>query len=230
MEFRYGDSTLVLTIYVKNGDPWFKAKEIALFLGYGDPGQAIRKRIHADNKISWIDLHADGGDFETPSNWQPNTVFIDKFGFHQLLLRSKLPSAEVLQAWLTMEVMPQLKQQDQVERLKRFAELVTLNVDDLTCKNGYIYVATTDAFENENFYKIGSSTNVEKRLAELNKSSPTDWRSIASFESSKHLIDLTKMCDELKDLHAGRDFFRFSSPSEALDKCKETYAKIKSNL
>jgi prophage antirepressor-like protein len=105
-----------LWIYItKLNKPWFKAKEIAGFLGYKWEAQAIAKNVSQFNKRVWNDLiDEDGGcsdrpPHDTPSNWQPYTVFISEAGLYQLMMKSKLPGMEDFQNWVTSDVLPSIR-------------------------------------------------------------------------------------------------------------------------
>ena len=45
---------------------WFKAKQVALLLGYLDPGRSIRQNFDPEDKISLEKLIEKGGRFNTP--------------------------------------------------------------------------------------------------------------------------------------------------------------------
>lgn len=107
--FIFADTRLELFIYCdKNHQPWFKAKEIALFMGYQDSTQAIRAHIFSNNKIEWCKLTAT--DTSIPFNCQwPHAIFINEPGLYQLTMRSKLPSMLKFQVWVTSEVLPSIR-------------------------------------------------------------------------------------------------------------------------
>lgn len=114
--FTLEKSDIELWIYVDQQDnPWFKAKEVAAFLGYKWEAQAISNNVSSFNKRSWNDLwsRSTGPYPETPSNWQPNTIFINEPGLYQLMMRSKLPGMENFQNWVTSDVLPSIRKTGQ---------------------------------------------------------------------------------------------------------------------
>lgn len=103
-QFALGNLSLDLFIYTdKEQTPWFKAKEVAVFLGYKDADKAIRTHVFNCNKISWIGLPPFQRVSEKPVYWKPNTVFIKEPGLYQLMMKSKLPNMEAFQQWVTSD-------------------------------------------------------------------------------------------------------------------------------
>lgn len=112
--FTLETSNIELWIYVDPQDnPWFKAKEVATFLKYKDPGDAIRNNVSKYNKFTWIEVVGLDHHLETPLNWQPNTIFINEPGLYQLMMRSKLPGMEKFQNWVTSDVLPSIRKTGQ---------------------------------------------------------------------------------------------------------------------
>ncbi|AAC70347.1 Ld-bro-p [Lymantria dispar multiple nucleopolyhedrovirus] len=113
-EFRFGEDVFRLR-YVLNDPVKFVAKDVAGSLKYQDAKRAIR--IHVDDKYKSTFEHgeirshlasnalAKQGD---PLYLHPHTVLITKEGVIQLIMKSKLPYAVELQAWLLEEVIPQV--------------------------------------------------------------------------------------------------------------------------
>lgn len=89
-------------IITKDGEPWFVGKEIAEKLGYSNSRKALADHVK-DNHKNTVTIR----DGITRGN--PNQVIIDEAGFYSLVLRSKLPSAEAFQEWVTSEVLPTIR-------------------------------------------------------------------------------------------------------------------------
>ncbi|AOT85599.1 bro-j [Cyclophragma undans nucleopolyhedrovirus] len=114
-QFKFGDDTFNLRYIVDNEEVKFVAKDVASGLKYQDTKKAIK--IHVDDK--YIFNFNQGGQNAPPSHnalvkrgdplyLQPHTVLINKSGVIQLIMKSKLPYAVELQAWLLEEVIPQV--------------------------------------------------------------------------------------------------------------------------
>lgn len=76
--YSFGDSSLELYIYVdENQNPWFKAKEVAVFLGYADADLNVRP----ENILSWSKLAIPSlrCEIETTAHWHPNTARHETF-------------------------------------------------------------------------------------------------------------------------------------------------------
>lgn len=108
-QFILGDVSLELNIFIDgNQNPWFRAMEIAEFLGYVNSRKAIIDNVHELNKCILNKLVIDGS-CELPFNWKPYNIFINEPGLHQLMTKSKLTILEVFQNWLMYDVLPSLR-------------------------------------------------------------------------------------------------------------------------
>lgn len=85
-----------LRVFFREDGPWFVARDVAKVLGYTNPPKAIRDHCKAVN------------DSFTMGNRTP-TKIIPESDLYRLILRSKLPSAEAFQDWVTMEVLPAIR-------------------------------------------------------------------------------------------------------------------------
>lgn len=94
---------------------WFKGGDVAKFLEYSSPRQAISKYIPIQWKKNWNDLMASsigystGNVIQKPSNWHPSTLFISEPGLYALVSRSKKLEALKFQRWLYEEVLSSLR-------------------------------------------------------------------------------------------------------------------------
>jgi prophage antirepressor-like protein len=80
------------------GNPWFVARDVATALGYRDTVNAIKTHCKGVVKRH---LPSNGGKQECST--------IPESDLYRLILRSKLPSAEAFQDWVTMEVLPAIR-------------------------------------------------------------------------------------------------------------------------
>lgn len=85
---------------VKDSEPWFVGKDVAIALGYEKPTDAARKHVDPEDRgISKM---------ETPSGLQTMTI-INESGLYSLILSSKLPTAKKFKHWVTSEVLPSIR-------------------------------------------------------------------------------------------------------------------------
>lgn len=95
--FSLSGNRLELYIYMDgNYAPWFRAKEVARFLGYLDFHKAIRKHVYSGNKITW-----------DPAC--PEVIFINEAGMYELMFNSKLPNKQLFREWITADVLPAIR-------------------------------------------------------------------------------------------------------------------------
>jgi prophage antirepressor-like protein len=115
--------------------PWFKAKEMAHILGYGNTRQAIIDHVKIKNKSKYMTLLG-SRDSIPLENVQPETIFINEAGLYSLILRSKLKSAVEFQDWITSDVLPSIRKTGTYvykpkERIKRNHVLSITNETEL---------------------------------------------------------------------------------------------------
>lgn len=80
----------------KNGDIWFIASDVASALGYAKPNNAINNHCRNINKINY------------PETGQPINI-ISESDVYRLVMRSKIPDAELFQDWVVEEVLPSIR-------------------------------------------------------------------------------------------------------------------------
>lgn len=97
---------------------WFKGNDVAEFMEYKKPGDAITNNVSSEWRRSWCDLQASGGnghltmvhsDDVMPPKWQPHTMFISEVGLYALVTRSKKPEAVKFTKWINEKVLPSLR-------------------------------------------------------------------------------------------------------------------------
>lgn len=96
-------------VVVKDGEPWFVAKDVAGVLGYTNPQEAVREHCKKAQLV--------GGERNaqplavgcTPFSLNPQTVIIPERDIYRLIMRSKLPSAERFEEWVVAEVLPTIR-------------------------------------------------------------------------------------------------------------------------
>ena len=76
---------------------WFKAKQVALLLGYLDPCWSIRQNVDPEDRISLEKLIGKGGVIPPPlplvSNFQGSTLYLSESGLYSLIFGSRLEKA-----------------------------------------------------------------------------------------------------------------------------------------
>ena len=93
------EGSRVRTIEI-DGNPWFVGKDVAEVLGYRDTSDALKKHVRDDDKGVGV-LPTPGGNQEMK--------IINESGLYSLIMKSKLPSAENFQHWVTSEVLPSIR-------------------------------------------------------------------------------------------------------------------------
>lgn len=85
---------------LKDGEPWFIAKDIATALGYKNARDAVETHVDTEDKgVAKCD---------TPGGSQ-NLAVINESGMYALIFGSKLDSAKKFKHWVTAEVLPEIR-------------------------------------------------------------------------------------------------------------------------
>ena len=87
---------------LKNGEPWWVAKDVCDVLGLGNPTEALRP-LDEDEKSTLRISEGDGG------HGGPERNIISESGLYTLILRSNKPEARAFRRWVTHEVLPTLR-------------------------------------------------------------------------------------------------------------------------
>jgi prophage antirepressor-like protein len=94
--FNFDNQTFTLTNYGTADNIYFKAKDVALFLGYVDTDKAIRQHVWDINKTTLKNNPA----ILAGSKYHINTIYVNEAGLYQLIFGSKMPYAEQFQRWV----------------------------------------------------------------------------------------------------------------------------------
>lgn len=88
-----------------DGTPWLVGKDVAVALGYKNPGKAII--AHVDEEDKRLEMLPQGADSQN-GNVSPSskTALINESGLYSLILSSKMPKAKAFKHWVTSEVLP----------------------------------------------------------------------------------------------------------------------------
>jgi prophage antirepressor-like protein len=86
----------------QNGTPWFVANDVAEILGYSRPRDAVKSHCKCTKLLKGVD-----SPLLTDSNY--GITIIPESDVYRLIMRSKLPSAERFEEWVTSEVLPSIR-------------------------------------------------------------------------------------------------------------------------
>jgi len=97
--FNHGTQTITLTNYGDNDQVYFKAKDIASFLGYKNTRDTIIQHVWDKNKIT-ASHFTTSRDSRPLKKLDPQTVLINEAGLYQLIFASKMSYAQAFQEWV----------------------------------------------------------------------------------------------------------------------------------
>lgn len=90
---------LSIRAIVKDGQPWFIAKEVCTALDHKNVSEAVADHVDPEDKSS-VSLGLPG---KAP-------LVVNESGLYALIMRSKKPEARAFQRWVTSTVLPALRQ------------------------------------------------------------------------------------------------------------------------
>ena len=99
---------------------WFKAKEVALILGYKNTEHAIKRHVSENHKTFLLSCPREsrGQVIKDKKSCPPETggqvqgrwiIFVDEPGFYELVFKSRLPSAKIFREWVFAKVLPSIR-------------------------------------------------------------------------------------------------------------------------
>lgn len=102
-----------------DGTPWLVGKDVAVALGYKNPGKAIIAHVDdEDKRLVVLPQRADTQNKDVPQetdsqngNVSPasKAALINESGLYSLILSSKMPKAKAFKRWVTSEVLPAIR-------------------------------------------------------------------------------------------------------------------------
>lgn len=101
-EFLFNDQQ-VRTV-VRDGEPWFVGKDVAIVLGYGNTKDALLSHIDEEDRATL--QRSENATFEIPNR---GLTIINESGLYSLIVSSKLPTAKDFKRWVTSEVLPTIR-------------------------------------------------------------------------------------------------------------------------
>ncbi|MFM7977972.1 MAG: Bro-N domain-containing protein, partial [Candidatus Fonsibacter sp.] len=104
MKINFKNNTIAYTIV--DGNPWFKAKEVASVLGYTNTTKAIIDHVDAEDKQR---MDALTGVSQTPNDYNDRkAIFINEPSLYSLIMRSKMSEAKAFKQWVCSKVLPSI--------------------------------------------------------------------------------------------------------------------------
>ena len=100
-----------ISCVIVDGEPWFKAKDVATVLGYSNSRKATADHVDDDDKCMLHILIAKlrCNDPLHRSGCDNNVTYINESGLYSLILRSTKAEAKVFKRWVTSEVLPSIR-------------------------------------------------------------------------------------------------------------------------
>lgn len=90
--------------FMKDGEPWFVAKDVTDALGYTNGRKAVGDHVDEDQKGS-VTVR----DGTSPRGGNPQKTIISEGGLYALIMGSKLPQAREFRRWVLDTVLPSIR-------------------------------------------------------------------------------------------------------------------------
>ena len=114
--FENNQLNLKMQTITNDNQLYFKAKEVAMALGYEKPRNAIEKYVPEEYKKRLSELK--GAPNWGGLNAQPHSVFLTEPGLYALIFRSQLPAADSFRRWVFEEVLTQHQENRRIQGLQ----------------------------------------------------------------------------------------------------------------
>jgi len=98
-----------INVIISNEEIWFKAKDVALVLGYKTPQKAIDDHIPLNDRRKLVQLvnHQNGS--KEISYQEGRCVYISESGLYEFIFASKLEVAKEFKSWVFKDVLPNIR-------------------------------------------------------------------------------------------------------------------------
>lgn len=101
-------------VILRDGEPWFVAKDVADALGYDDQDQAVRVNVEEEDlhHMSYAEFNKNlkpvhhTGSLAWPKR---GLLIINESGLYSLVMGSRLERAKAFKRWVTKEVLPSIR-------------------------------------------------------------------------------------------------------------------------
>ena len=103
-----GNQAFELKVLLSDGEPWFRATDVAGILGYRNKRQAIGVHVDEEDKATLADLMSLDSRLLL-CTYEKAQIFISESGLYSLILKSKKQEAKMFKRWVTTEVLPQIR-------------------------------------------------------------------------------------------------------------------------
>ena len=166
----------IVIIIDNNNLIWFNAKQICLSLEYKETNKAITKNVDKEDQIQLKNM-----DINFTVHQQPCSIYINETGLYSLLFSSRTKKAKKFIRWIKKDVLPLIRQNNiyptdnQITRLqKKINELEKENKilqNDLKIEkfpNGAMVYIVEEYVDNEMYYKLGKTNDMNKRISIYN--------------------------------------------------------------
>ena len=143
-----------------DGTLWLVGKDVAVALGYKNPGKAII--AHVDEEDKRLEMLPQETDSQN-GNASPasKTALINESGLYSLILSSKMPKAKAFKRWVTSEVLPAIRREGVYQSVKEKQHIEQLEATN-TRLNAAI-AAVNDAKKNLAVARENHDFYVERR-------------------------------------------------------------------
>lgn len=204
LELAFNFETAPVRTVTDGEEIWFVGKDICDVLGYTNSRKAIADHVR-DRDKGVTKCYTLGGEQEL--------VIVNEAGVYSLILRSKLPSAEKFQDWVTHDVLPSIRKQGFYSLLPD-EELLNLLSDRMKKNPRLIRDSTFDEKskrEIEKFSVEKALSNLRLRRKELTKKEYMSELGALNLSLSRYNAEYrdAERFYEMQELRAARERFGF---------------------
>lgn len=96
--------------YMLDDKMWFRAKDVAIILGYKDPKKSVSKCVDSEDRVDLQKLI--GGTLSPPANLtlnELNTIYINEPGLYSLITSCQLEAGKLFKRWVIKELLPKIR-------------------------------------------------------------------------------------------------------------------------
>lgn len=175
-------NSVTVRVVMRDGEPWWVAKDVAEVLGYADPSK-MTNHVDSDDKIvvnpqDYTDLVG------SLLEYTFRLVLINESGLYACIFGSKKPVAKVFKRWVTTEVLPSIRKYGMFQQSKTPLDFIKETMDNAKQQ---LYIIKNEITGK---IKIGVSNNVSTRIRQLECASGCSLKLLYTLPYSDNVFEI----------------------------------------
>jgi prophage antirepressor-like protein len=197
--------------YVIVGDViYFRARDVAEFLGYINPAKAIRDLVNPKYRKTLGEILQGGSKLDPPCKINKNelsTIYITEAGLYQLIFGSKKKEADEFRQFVFEDILPNIRKNGSYslndDYIKDTTNIISFfDMYDISVFDNIpvVYIGVIGTHNGIFVYKFGLTSNIRQRLEDHKKNFGDQFKMLSVY-STKDNVNIEKQIKEYVKLN-----------------------------